>query len=52
VRLDAILDAGQLPDLADIRAEFKASPPKIIDVAIPPPDLAGYDGLLVTGDQP
>lgn len=45
-RLDAILAAGQLPNLAALKAAFAPQAAPVADVAIPPPDLAGYDGLL------
>ena len=45
-RLEVLLDGGELPDLTALKAEFapKASP--VADVAIPPPNIAGYDVLL------
>ncbi len=46
-RLDTILDAGQLPDLAAMKAEFAPKTAALTaDVTIPPPDIAGYDALL------
>ena len=46
-RLDAILDAQRLPDLAELKAEFAIKPQTLAaDVTIPPPDLAGYNDLL------
>jgi len=44
--LDAILDAGQLPDLAALEEAFAPKTPQVIDVTIPAPDLAAYNGLL------
>jgi transposase InsO family protein len=47
-RLDAILAAGAVPDPAELEAAFKTKvPPAAADIAIPPPDIAGYDALLV-----
>ena len=48
-RLDAILDAGTLPDIDALKAEFapKTKPPA--DVTIPLPDLAAYNRLLPSG---
>ena len=37
--LDAILDAGQLPDLAELEARFTPKAAPVADVAIPPPDM-------------
>ncbi len=52
-RLDAILDAHGLPDLAELKAEFAVKTPTILaEVVIPPPDLAGYDTLLATELRP
>jgi hypothetical protein len=46
VRLDAILDAGQLPDLAALEAALAPKTPPVVDVTIPAPDLAAYNRLL------
>ena len=45
-RLDVLLDAGQLPDLAALKNEFAPKIPQIVDVTIPAPDLAAYNPLL------
>jgi hypothetical protein len=45
-RLDAILDAGQLPDLAVLEEAFAPKIPQVVDVMIPAPDLAAYNHLL------
>ena len=47
-RLDALLDAEQLPDLATLKAEFAPKTEPLVDVAIPPPNIAGYDILLTS----
>lgn len=47
VRLDDILDARGLPDLAELRDAFAVKTPIITaDIVIPPPDIASYDVLL------
>ena len=50
-RLDAILDAGALPDIDALKTEFapKTKPPD--DVTIPLPDLAAYNSLLPSGGE-
>lgn len=45
-RIDATLDAGQLPDVAALREEFLPTVRSTHDVTIPPPDVAGYNRLL------
>ena len=45
-RLDAILDAGRLPDLAKLEEEFASKPSPPSEVAIPEPNLKAYDRLL------
>ena len=45
-RLDAILDAGQLPDLIALKNEFAPKTPQVVDVTIPAPDLGAYNHLL------
>ena len=45
-RLDAILDAGRLPDLAKLEGEFTTRPRPAGEVAIPEPNLEAYDQLL------
>ena len=45
-RLDAILDAGQLPDLAALKDQFAPKTPQVADVTIPAPDLGAYNHLL------
>lgn len=44
--LEALLEAGELPDLAALKAEFAPKVSPVVDVAIPPHDIAGYDSLL------
>jgi hypothetical protein len=44
--LDAILDAGKLPDLARLEEEFASKPSPSSEVAIPEPNLEAYDRLL------
>ena len=51
VRLDAILDAGQLPDLAALEAALAPKTPQVVEITIPPPDLAAYNRLLA-GSEP
>ena len=46
VRLDAILDAGRLPDLGELKKEFAPAPHQTSDVTIPPPNLDDYNLLL------
>jgi hypothetical protein len=45
-RLDAILDAGQLPDRAKLEIEFASKPSSSSEIAIPEPNLEAYDRLL------
>ena len=45
-RLDAILDAGQLPDLLALKDQFAPKTPQVADVTIPAPDLGAYNHLL------
>ncbi|MBB4199543.1 hypothetical protein GGD83_003359 [Rhodoblastus sphagnicola] len=45
-RLDAILDAGKLPDLAKLEEEFASKPSPSSEVAIPEPNLQVYNRLL------
>jgi hypothetical protein len=45
-RLDAILDAGRLPDLAALEMEFATRTSSSSDVAIPAPNLDSYNQLL------
>ena len=45
-RLDAILDAGKLPDMAKLEQEFASKPGPSSEVAIPEPNLEAYDRLL------
>ena len=49
-RLDAILDAGQLPDPVALKAEFAPDAKTATDVVIPPPDIKGYDRLLLSAE--
>ena len=51
-RLDAILDAGQLPDLVALRDALAPRTPAVVDVTIPAPDLAAYNHLLTPEAQP
>ena len=44
--LDAILDAGSVPDLETARVAVAPVPTALPTVTIPPPDLAAYDRLL------
>ena len=45
-RLDAILDAGLLPDLGELKKEFQTAPHQSRDVTVPPPNLDDYNLLL------
>jgi hypothetical protein len=45
-RIDAALDAEQLPDVAALRREFLPTARTHDDVTIPPPDFQGYNNLL------
>jgi hypothetical protein len=45
-RLEAILDAGQIPDLATLKGEFAPKIQQVVDVTIPAPDLTAYNDLL------
>lgn len=45
-RLDAILDAGGLPDLAQIKTEFATRTRRSSEVEIPAPNLDDYNRLL------
>jgi hypothetical protein len=44
--LEAILGAGQLPDLGVLKNAFAPKTPQVVDVTIPAPDLAAYNHLL------
>ncbi len=48
-RLDAILDAGEMPDLAALKDVFSPKIPPVTDVTIPAPNLAVYNELLTAG---
>ena len=50
-RLDAILDAGALPDVGALKADFAPTIKPPADVSIPPPDLAAYNTLLPSGGE-
>jgi hypothetical protein len=50
-RLDAILDAGRLPDLAKLEEEFASKPSPSSQVAIPEPNLEAYDRLAPCARQ-
>jgi hypothetical protein len=45
-RIDAALDAGKLPDIAELKSEFLPMARTRVDVTIPPPDFLGYNRLL------
>src|SRR5271154_6428936 len=45
-RLDAILDAGRLPDLAELETEFATRTRRSSEVEIPSPNLDDYNRLL------
>ena len=47
-RLDAILDAGRLPDLDVLEKEFASKPNTASEVTIPEPNLEAYDRLLLS----
>ena len=48
-RIEAALDAGELPDIAGLKTEFLPALRARGDVTIPPPDFAGYNRLLASG---
>ena len=48
-RIEAALDANELPDIAQLKTEFLPAMRAREDVTIPPPDFAGYNRLLVSG---
>lgn len=45
-RLDAIFDAGKMPDPVALMAEFTPKDPRATDITIPPPNIKGYNDLL------
>lgn len=47
-RIDATLDAGQLPDVIALKDEFLPTTRTQRDVTIPPPDLCAYNSLLAS----
>ena len=47
-RIDAALDAGQLPDVTALKDEFLPTTRTQRDVTIPPPDLCAYNSLLAS----
>jgi hypothetical protein len=49
--LDAVLDAGQLPDLETARTAVAPVPAALPRVTIPPPDLKAYDRLLIVATR-
>ena len=49
ITLDALLDAGELPDLARLRERFTPMPEAPPDIAVLLPDIATYDALLAPG---
>ena len=51
VRIEAALDAGRLPDIAELKRDFLPGSKPAADVAIPPPDLDGYNRLLPSAGQ-
>ena len=47
-RLEAIFDAGKMPDPVALKAEFAPDEKTATNVVIPPPDIEGYDRLLLS----
>ena len=47
--LDALLEAGELPNLAHLQERFTPRPQAPPDITVPLPDIATYDALLVAG---
>jgi hypothetical protein len=47
--IDALLDAGDLPDFARLRERFTPTPEAPPEVAVRLPDIATYDALLAAG---
>ena len=47
--IDAFLDAGDLPDFAQLRERFTPTPEAPPEVAVRLPDIATYDALLAAG---
>ena len=47
-RIDAALDGGGLPDIAELRREFMPTTRARDDVTIPPPNAAAYNCLLAS----
>jgi hypothetical protein len=47
-RINAALDGGGLPDIAELRGEFLPAARTRTDVTIPPPDFVGYNRLLAS----
>ena len=47
-RIEAALDAGQLPDIDELRAAFLPNTRARGDVTIPPPNATGYNCLLTS----
>jgi hypothetical protein len=46
LRLDAILAAGQLPNLGELKQKFAAAPHPSREITIPAPNLEDYNSLL------
>lgn len=46
--IDAVLDAGGLPDLADLRARFTPDPEALPQVIVTLTPLSAYDALTAT----
>jgi hypothetical protein len=47
-RIEAALDGGGLPDIAELKSEFLPTTRARGDVTIPPPNATGYNCLLVS----
>jgi hypothetical protein len=50
LRIDAALDRGELPDLAELRRAFVPTIRARGDVTIPPPDSTAYNCLLARAE--
>lgn len=48
-RIEAFLDANELPDIAGLKSEFLPAVRARDHVTIPPPDFVGYNRLLASG---
>jgi len=49
-RINEALDRGRLPDVDALRDEFLPTVASQHSITIPPPDLRGYNSLLVSGE--